>query len=182
MSSPPELKIIYKEMVYINNIIKKALEFKDKEKFSEAIELLEEEFRRNPLSQEIKKNLIEILFSYGGYLNDDYVLEFDKAKKMFLRIIELDHENYRAYYNLGISYFNLENFEKARESYKMALKIKPDYKHCYYNIGLIYEAEEDFENALKYFEKALEIDPNFMYAMHARNEIRTLLDNLKFNK
>ncbi len=60
---------------------------------------------------------------------------------MFKRIIEIDPTNYRAHYNLGIAYFNLNEIKKAKECYEEAIRIKPDYKHCLYYIGLIYERE-----------------------------------------
>lgn len=37
---------------------------------------------------------------------------------MFKRIIEIDPTNYRAHYNLGIAYFNLNEIKKAKECYE----------------------------------------------------------------
>ena len=163
----------------IENLLEKALKLKNKENFTDALEILEELFNKNPHSEEVKKNLIETLFSYGGYLNDEYVLKYEMAKEKFKRIIEIDPTNYRAHYNLGIANFNLDKIEKAKECYEEAIKIKPDYKHCLYNLGLIYEGKGDLQEALKYYEKALEIDPNFPYAFNARNHILSNLDELK---
>ncbi len=160
-------------------LIEKANELKNQEKFEESLKILEELYKNFPNSKKIKKELIETLFSYGGYLNDEYVLEYKKAKSNFKRITEIDPNNYRAHYNLGIANFNLGEIEKAERAYEEAIKIKPDYKHCHYNIGLIYEAKGDFEHALHQYEKALKIDPNFTYALHARNQVRNLLDELK---
>ncbi|MFX1323233.1 MAG: tetratricopeptide repeat protein [Promethearchaeota archaeon] len=163
----------------IDILIEKAKELKKKEKFEESLKILEELYKKFPNSEKIKKELINTLFSYGGYLNDDYVLEYKKAKNHFKRITEIDPNDYRAHYNLGIAYFNLRKIEKAERAYEEAIKIKPDYKHCHYNIGLIYEAKGDFEHALHQYEKALKIDPNFSYALQARTQVRILLDELK---
>jgi len=157
----------------------KKQELSKKEKFEESLKILEDLYKKFPNSEKIKKELINTLFSYGGYLNDDYVLEYKKAKNNFKRITEIDPNDYRAHYNLGIAYFNLRKIEKAERAYEEAIKIKPDYKHCHYNIGLIYEAKGDFEHALHQYEKALKIDPNFSYALQARTQVRTLLDELK---
>jgi len=146
------------------------------EEFGKAIKILEDLYQQQP-DVDVKNNLIDALFAYGGYLNDYYVLEYDESINFFKRIIELDPENYRAHYNLGIAYFNLNHFEQALKSYKIALSIKPDHKHVYYNIGLLHEKAENLENAIEAYEKALEIDPNYIYAMHSLKAVRLNLDN-----
>ncbi len=158
-------------------ILEKAEKLVDNEDFEEGIEILEDLFKKSS-ELEVKKILIDALFAYGGYLNDYYVLEYEKAIKNFKRIIELDAHNYRAHYNLGIAYFNLELFEEALNACKIAIAIKPDYKHCHYNIGLIYEEKENLEKALEAYQKALKIDPEFIYAKQALMAIRQKLDNL----
>jgi len=163
----------------IEGLLEKAKKLANQEKFKEALEILENLYKNNLNSEEVKKNIIETLFTYGGYLNDEYTLQYHEAKEMFKRIIQIDPNNYRAHYNLGIANFNLENIEQAKQCYEKAIKIKPDYKHCFYNMGLIYEEEGNLQEALKYYNKALEIDPQFIYAVNARNQILTNLEGLK---
>ena len=158
------------------NLIEKAKALVKNEEFGKAIRILEELYQQQS-DVDVKKNLIDALFAYGGYLNDYYVLEYDESINFFKRIIELDSENYRAHYNLGIAYFNLNRFEEAINSYKIALTIKPDNKHVYYNIGLLYEKTENLEKAIEAYEKALEIDPNYIYAMHSLKAVRMNLEN-----
>ena len=163
----------------IEELIKKAKELTNQERFEESLEILESAFANNPNSKEVKESLLETLFTYGGYLNDEYTLQYKKAKEMFKRIIAIAPTNYRAHYNLGIANFNLDEIEKAKECYEEAVRINPVYKHCLYNIGLIFEREGDFREALRYYEKALEIDPKFPYATNARSHILSNLDDLK---
>jgi len=158
------------------NLIEKAKDLVRNEEFEKAIKILEDLYQQQ-LDTDVKNNLIDALFAYGGYLNDYYVLEYDESINFFKRIIELDSENYRAHYNLGIAYFNLNRLEEALNSYKIALSIKPDHKHVYYNIGLLHEKNENLENAIEAYEKALEIDPNYIYAMHSLKAVRLNLDN-----
>jgi tetratricopeptide (TPR) repeat protein len=146
------------------------------EEYERAIELLEELYKNHP-DLEVEKILVKSLYAYGGYLNDDYVLEYEKSINYFTRIIEINPNDYRAYYNLGIAYYNLERFEEALKSYRIAISIKPDYKHCYYNIGLIYESTGKFEKAAEAYEKALGIDPNYIYAMHSLKAVKLKLEN-----
>jgi len=159
-----------------DNLIEKAKVLAKNEEFAKAIKILEDLYQQQP-DLDIKNNLIDALFAYGGYLNDYYVLEYDESINFFKRIIELDSENYKAHYNLGIAYFNLNRFEEALNSYKIALSIKPDHKHVYYNIGLLHEKSENLENAIEAYERALEIDPNYIYAMHSLKAVRLNLDN-----
>ena len=163
----------------IEELIKKTKELTNQERFEESLEILESAFANNPNSKEVKESLLETLFTYGGYLNDEYTLQYEKAKDMFKKIIEIDPTNYRAHYNLGIANFNLDEIEKAKECYEEAVRIKPDYKHCLYNIGLIYEREGNLQEALRYYEKALEIDPKFLYATSARSHLLSNLYDLK---
>ena len=158
------------------NLIEKAKTLVRNEEFEEAVKILEELYQIQP-DVDIKNNLMDALFAYGGYLNDYYVLEYDESINFFKRIIEIDSENYRAHYNLGIAYFNLNRFEEALNSYNNALSIKPDHKHAYYNIGLLYEKTEKLGDAIEAYEKALEIDPNYIYAMHSLKVVRQNLDN-----
>jgi len=163
----------------IEELIEKAKKLVYQEKFKEAVELLEGLYKDNKLAEEVKTRLIETLFSYGGYLNDEYTLQYKDAKEIFKRIIQIDPNNYRAHYNLGIANFNLENIEQAKKCYEKAISIKPDYKHCFYNLGLLFEGEGNLREALKYYEKALGIDSNFIYAFNARNHILSNLESLK---
>ncbi|TFG09135.1 MAG: tetratricopeptide repeat protein [Promethearchaeota archaeon] len=171
-------------MTKYTKIIEEAIKLKKQQKFEEALELLNKIRNEDPNSEEVKKALIKILLDYGGYLNDEMVLGgYDKAIVYFKKIIDLDPNNYRAWYNLGIAYFNIDNPKLALESYKKALEINPDYMYCYYNMGLFFEVvDQDFEKALKYYEKALSYDENFMYALNARNDVRKKLDLLKMDK
>ena len=136
------------------------------------MEILEKLYNENPESDEIKENVVNVLFSYGLHLNDQLCQNYEKAKNCFLRILEIDKKNYRAYYNLGITYFNLDMNNKALIAYDESLKIKPDYEHVYYNKALIYEMMEQFEIALSLYKKALEINPNFVYARQALEDLK----------
>ncbi|MFX1488618.1 MAG: tetratricopeptide repeat protein, partial [Promethearchaeota archaeon] len=166
----------------VEDLLIKAKELTHKHEFKEALEILDTLFKNNPESKQVKKYLIDTLLNYGGYLNDEYVLKYKEAEKIFKRVIEIDPTNYRAHYNLGIVNYNLDDIEKAKQCYEEAIRIKPDYKHCLYNLGLAYEKEEDLMKALKYYEKALEIDPKFPYAYNARKQILANLSELKKSK
>ena len=156
-------------------LIEKAIKLKEKQDYEEALAILVELFENNPISEEIIKPLIDVLFSYGLYLNDELTQQYEKAAECFKRIININSQHYRAYYNLGIAYYNLELLDEALLAYDEALKIKPDYEYVYYNKGLIYEMMEMFDEALELYKKALEINPKFVYAKQAEKDLKLKL-------
>jgi tetratricopeptide (TPR) repeat protein len=163
--------------------IEQALELKKEEKFEEALQILNELLSNEPTSTAVKKALMEVLLEYGAYLNDEWVEDFQGAADCFTKIVELDAENYRAWYNLGISYFHLKQTKKSLEAYRQALKIRPDYEYIYYNIGLLYEIlKGDFESAIKYYEEALRINENFTYALQALRDVRQKVEYMKLHE
>ena len=151
------------------------LNFKQSQEYEKALEILDELYEKNPNSEIIIKNLIDVLFSYGLHLNDELVQQYNEAAQCFKRILEIDQQNYRALYNLGITYFNLDMFDEALASYDEALKLKPDYEHVYYNKGLIFELSDRFNEALELYKKALEINPRFVYARQAEKDLKERL-------
>ncbi|MHA2269987.1 MAG: tetratricopeptide repeat protein [Promethearchaeota archaeon] len=148
----------------------------------QAIDILENLYKDNPHSEQVKESLIKTLLAFGGYLNDEYSLQYHKAKEKFERILQIDPTNYRAHYNLGIANFNLENIEQAKQCYEEAIRIKPDYKFCFYNLGLIYEREGNLQEALKHYEIALEIDSNFLYVGKKQKKLEQLKSLLEMSK
>ena len=166
-------------MAKFKEIIEEAKKLEKDYKFKDALNLLEELYKKEPDSKEVKSSLLDTLLSYGGYLNDEFVAEHEKAISCFEKMIEIEPRNYRAFYNLGITHFNLGNLEKALESYNEALEIKPDYIYCYYYIGYLYENVGDLEKAIDFYDKALEIDRSFIYALNARETVRKQIDDLK---
>ncbi|MHA1336722.1 MAG: tetratricopeptide repeat protein [Promethearchaeota archaeon] len=166
-------------MSAIDDLIKKAKDLIKQENYPEALSILRKLYCDNPNLTEIKDELIDALSEYGAYNNDLWIRNYDEAIKCFQEIISLDPNNYRAYYNLGISYHNQGDNKKALEACQKAVEIKPDYAHCYYNMGLIYEENDDFEKALLYYKKALKADPKLTYAAQAKRAIEESIQDLE---
>jgi len=161
----------------LNEQLEKVKTQKEEKNFEEAISLLEKLYEKNPKEELVKKELIKTRLDYAGYLNDEFVMEYKKALETLKKLLDIDPENYRALYNLGITYHNLGQNKNALDSLNKALEIKPDYKYCYYNIGLIYEDMNEIFKALKAYTKALKIDKNFSYAAQAKREMQQLVDS-----
>lgn len=161
----------------INEELEKAKNLKDDKKHEEAINILEELYEENPNEERIKKRLIEARLDYAGYLNDEFVMEYKKALDTLKKVLDIDPKNYRALYNIGITYHNLGQNENAIDALQSALEIKPDYKYCYYNLGLIYESMSEFFKALRAYNKALKLDKDFGYAAQAKRDMQQIIDS-----
>jgi len=92
----------------VDAIFLKVEKLKENENFEAALEILENSHESFPNSIEVKNLLIKTLFEYGFYLSDDFNSRYEESINHFKRIIEIDPKNYRAYYNLGISYSNID--------------------------------------------------------------------------
>ena len=145
--------------------------------YKKALEILEEIHQENKKSDIVEQKLIKALFSYAFYLTDEIVARDEEAVELFHKILDIEPQNYKALYNLGITYDNLNRPKKALEYLKKALEVNPNHKYSYYNIGLIYENQDEPEKALNFYNRALKIDPNFLYARHARNAVRNIIDH-----
>ncbi len=65
---------------------------------------------------------------------------------------------YVEYYNLGESYYKLEDYKKAAEYYELAMKKKEQYWAAYYKLAKCYVFISDWNNALPMYKKILERD------------------------
>jgi tetratricopeptide (TPR) repeat protein len=145
--------------------------------YKEALNILEELYSNNKKSSIVKQKFVKVLFSYAFYLTDEIISRDQEAVELFHKILDMEPNNYKALYNLGITYDNLDRPKKALEYLKKALEVNPNHKYSYYNIGLIYEDQSEPEKALEFYSRALEIDPDFLYARNARNAVRATIDN-----
>jgi len=164
---------------YTEESIKEAKKLASNGEYKRAIKILENLFRENPNSDLIKIELINILFLYGFYLNDDWNLKYEEAVSVFKRIIRIDPRNYRALYNLGLAYHNLGKNTKALDYCDKALQIKPNHKFCYYSKGMIYESMEKYTLAMENYKKAKKIDPNFHYANQAIKDMNFVKERIQ---
>ena len=160
----------------LERILKEADELRKSKNYVKAIDLLENAYKETKSSNQLKSLLINLLFELGSQQNDELVANYDDAVLIFKRITEIEPKNYRAHYNLGIAFQNLNQFDKALNAFQTAITIKPDYYFCYYNMGLVFEEKKDLIKAIEYYEKALNIEPNFRYAKQAISELREIKD------
>jgi tetratricopeptide (TPR) repeat protein len=89
--------------------------------------------------------------------------DYQRAEKEFKYAIYLNPRFSKAYYDLGLLYFEKGNYEGAIEQWERILEIDPDFSENYIilaNLGMVYKMKEMPDKALKYFLQALQLVPD----------------------
>mmetsp|Transcript_65065 Transcript_65065/g.153083 ORF Transcript_65065/g.153083 Transcript_65065/m.153083 type:complete len:856 (+) Transcript_65065:22-2589(+) len=74
--------------------------------------------------------------------------------------------NANAYYNLGVSYAEMQKYDKALISYQLTVHFDPRCAEAYNNMGVIYKEQENLEKALKYYHLAIQCNPRFAQTLN----------------
>jgi Ca-activated chloride channel family protein len=96
----------------------------------------------------------------NAYYNQDYEL----AKKTFEKDLVKDPENAKIIYNLGNTYYKMQEYDQAIQAYKESLPElnKFNQTKALYNIGTSYLKNNDLKSALSYYKEVLKRDPNHL--------------------
>lgn len=78
----------------------------------------------------------------------------DSAEITLKKAIEIYPENFTAYSNLGLVYFNQKEFAKATEAFGKSTKYKENVTESWYYSALAYLNLNDYGNAIKQLEMA----------------------------
>lgn len=93
---------------------------------------------------------------------------YRKALQEFDKVIEIDPNNYRAYFWRGRLYLKTNRYNKAITDFKMVIKLKSDYAEAYNNLGWLYVQLEEYDESIKYLSKSLELQPNDGWTYYTR--------------
>jgi len=111
--------------------------------------------------KEIRKHLRTGHSLYRKKIYRKALQEFDKA-------IELDPNNYRAYFWRGRVYIKVQRYREATVDFQMVIKLKPDYAEAYDNLGWLHMQLEEYDESINYLSKSLELKPNDGWAYYTR--------------
>ena len=98
---------------------------------------------------------------------------FDQAKELLIKAIEIQPKNVTAIHNLGTCYKELKQLEEAKKHYNKVLEINPNHTNANYNLGLIYYDLKDLKNAKNYLKKTIEIQKNYGIAFFSLGNVHT---------
>jgi tetratricopeptide (TPR) repeat protein len=111
------------------------------------------------------------------YNRQDYTL----AEKHYRIAIGIDPRYALAYFDLGNVLDETGRVEEAIQAYNTALQLAPTYGDAHYNLALAYEKVKQPRKALKHWRAYVKLDGSGPWAVHARNQIKRILqaDGLK---
>jgi len=81
--------------------------------------------------------------------------KFEEAKKIFTRMVSINRQYPKSYYNMGWMLLQEDSTEKAIRQFNIAIEVKPDYADAYFNRGLCYEIQQEYQNAIHDYNQAI---------------------------
>ncbi|MBL7766531.1 MAG: tetratricopeptide repeat protein [Chitinophagaceae bacterium] len=151
-------------------------------KFAEAhLQLaLLHEARKDPLALKYYENAFKADTTdlepiYGQAMFWQNQENFPEAKKVLNRIISIDRQFHKAFYNMGWMLLQEDSVDKAERQFSIALELKPDYAEAYYNRGLCKEIQKKYPEAYDDYQQALSFIPEFQAATEASKRVKPFL-------
>ncbi|HQE95067.1 MAG TPA: tetratricopeptide repeat protein [Candidatus Marinimicrobia bacterium] len=105
------------------------------------------------------KNLVQQYLQEGENLRQRRNNE--GALEKYKQALELDPNEFLAYYFSGLAYYDMKNYDEAIKAINKGLEINPEHAKSYLLLGQIYEKTNKKAEALKAYEQAVKIDPLF---------------------
>ena len=103
--------------------------------------------------------------------------EYAKAEEHYRAAIDVDPRYALAYFDLGNVLDETGRVPEAINTYKTALQLAPTYGDAHYNLALAYEKMKQPRRALRHWRAYVRLDGSGPWSVHARNQIRRILDN-----
>lgn len=107
------------------------------------------------------------------------VNECGRARRVFLKAIEISPSNPMFYCDLGDAFVCLDKLQDAWDAYEKAVALRPESgAHFFNRLGNTLARHEDHKQAVSAFKKALEQDPgNPFYYLHLARSYEALGEN-----
>ncbi len=87
-------------------------------------------------------------------------------------VLQLDPDNYLAYYNRGVLNQDQGNLAGAIADYNFSVKLNPEYSEAYYNRGVSHESQGDFAAAIEDYNTTIKLNPEHVKAYNNRGALR----------
>ncbi len=85
--------------------------------------------------------------------------EIEKAISLYLEAIKIAPDYQLALYNLGNSYFILEDYKNAVKYFEKVILLDSNDEFAYYNLAMCYYKLNDLNTSTIYYQKAVDISP-----------------------
>jgi len=86
------------------------------------------------------------------------------SETLFQHAVDVTHDNWLAYNNLGFTFSQEGRFREAIEQYEAALRVRPDYARAQNNLGNTLIKTGRMSEAIEHLQQAVRIEPNYALA------------------
>lgn len=130
----------------------------------------------NALPDANRQQDINLLLTQGNLWQQ--LKEFPKAKAAYEKVLQIEPNNAKAHYNLGIVYNELGQLPQSVSAYQQAIKADPNFQESRYGLAVTYEKQQKYKDALSTYQEYLKA-PNALYAPQAQERVDLLQQALK---
>lgn len=142
--------------------------------FEQAIAAYERALELEPDNEQNTMSLASALLNRGAQLQEDK--EFVAAQILYMRVIDIFPNDWRAYNNLATIEMELENYEGAYEILGSVLELHPFASNLNFNMGIVLEKLGRDREALEYLRRSVDLAP---LTSKARPHIERLEEKLQ---
>lgn len=152
--------------------IQKAIDLCNKNKFDDALVILEEIVKTEPNNSEVWRLLTQIHWNHMNLPN--------KAYDELIEALKCEPKNIWALVLMGnLLTKEMKDVKHAKEYYDKVLEYYPDNAIALNNIGATFMEQKDYEGALTYLEKAMAIDDTYANSYYGLGLCYYKLEKLK---
>jgi tetratricopeptide (TPR) repeat protein len=141
-----------------------------KNKFDDLVNKAQLTYQQGDLKTALKFCLMAELLEENADLLIDIALLYDElsdypqALSAYMKALEIEPEQERAYYGLGTVYEALNRVDEAIAHYKEAINLNPDYTAAHFFVANLYDDQKQIPLAMYHYERVIELDPQHFYA------------------
>ena len=106
---------------------------------------------------------------------DDKKREYQEAIRHYTKVIELDRDNVKAYYNRGEAHLNINKIPEAIQDFSKIITLDPGNAEAYYSRGNTYLHIKEPSEAIRDFSKIITLDPGNAEAYCSRGSAYLLM-------
>ncbi|GAB4282918.1 MAG: tetratricopeptide repeat protein [Marinilabiliales bacterium] len=121
-----------------------------------------EDYPNNPLGY-VNRGLA---YYYG--FSENHKIDYYKSIEDFNKAISIDHNNIKAVFNRGNSYYMIGDLNNALNDFNKTIELDSTYAKAYNNRGLVYSRLVNDKMALEDFNKAILLVPDYSEAYYNR--------------
>ena len=86
---------------------------------------------------------------------------FSEAKKLYLKLIEVDKDNFLFQNLLGATFLQLKKYDEGIKHLDISIKLNPNYAESFGYKGLALAGKQQYQEAIAFYDKAISIKKKF---------------------